>query len=70
MKPESLAKLKKNSKPYVIDLQMDRSQWMHGIRRVTIEYLRGVEKFIYYATEDMSQRGDQLILYPCRDYQN
>jgi hypothetical protein len=35
---------------------------MYGIRRDTIEYLRGVEEFMDYAIEDMSQKGDQTIL--------
>jgi hypothetical protein len=42
---------------------MDRSQWMYGMRQDTIKYLRGVEKFIDCATEDMSQRDDQIILF-------
>jgi hypothetical protein len=37
---------------------MDHSQWMYEIRRDTIKYLRGVEEFIDYAIEDMSQTGD------------
>jgi Transposase-associated domain len=46
---------------------MDRSQQMYGIWRDTIEYLRGVEEFMDYAIEDM---GNQIIFYPCRDFQN
>jgi Transposase-associated domain len=49
---------------------MDRNQWMYEIRHDTIKCLRGAEKFIDHATQDMSQRGDQIILCPCWDCQN
>jgi DUF438 domain-containing protein len=43
---------------------------MYGIRRDTIEYFRGVEKFMDRAIEDMSRRGNQTIICPCRDCHN
>jgi Transposase-associated domain len=49
---------------------MDHSRWMYVIRRDTIEYLRGVEEFMDYVIEDMSQKSDQTIIFPCRDYPN
>jgi hypothetical protein len=35
---------------------MDRNRWMYGIRRDTIEHLRGVEEYMDYAIEYMSQK--------------
>jgi Transposase-associated domain len=49
---------------------MDRSQWMYEIMRDTIEYLKGVEEFMDCATENMSQRGDQIIFCPRQNCQN
>jgi hypothetical protein len=43
---------------------------MYEIRQNTIEYLRGVEEFMDYTTEDMSQKGDEIIIYPYRDCHN
>jgi Transposase-associated domain len=49
---------------------MDRSRWMYGVRREIFQYLRGVEKFLNHLIENMRQRGDQIVLCPCRDCQN
>jgi Transposase-associated domain len=43
---------------------------MFGVRRDTFQYLRSVEEFLNHAIENMRQRGDQIVLYPCRDCHN
>jgi hypothetical protein len=49
---------------------MDRNSWMYGIKRDTIEYLRGIDEFVKCAMEDMRLRGVRTLLCPCRDCQN
>jgi hypothetical protein len=49
---------------------MDRNSWMYGIKRDTIEYLRGIDEFVKCAMEDMRLRGVRTLLCPCRECQN
>jgi len=49
---------------------MDRNSWMYGIKRDTVEYLRGIDEFVKCAMEDMRLRGVRTLLCPCRDCQN
>jgi Transposase-associated domain len=43
---------------------------MYEIRHDTLEYVRGVDEFINYTTENMRQTSAQTILCLCRECQN